>query len=223
MSLLVLLHIIAGTIAISSGIAAPFAKKGGKAHKLLGLAFLTSILILGLSGAFVAWIRDIPLSFLNGLLISYFVVTSFNVIKLKPNSINVIDKCMAVVSTLLTVGFIYYALKASQVPSGELGGFGSPVFFAFGAVALVSAFGDIRFLIKKGLSGKQRLLRHLWRMFFPLFMSTAAFFLGQAKLFPETLQRIEILFAPVVFVIFIMFFWIVVIALGKHYTIRAQH
>ena len=44
MSILIFLHIVAGTIAIASGVAAPFTRKGQKAHKLLGLAFLSAIL-----------------------------------------------------------------------------------------------------------------------------------------------------------------------------------
>ena len=208
MSILVFFHIVAGSVAIISGCIAPFTRKGGKAHKLTGLAFLAGILVLGLSGALVAWIRDVPLSFLNGLLISYFVVTSYNVIKHQPDSINLLDKIMALFAVMLTGAFIYYASKAANALGGELGGFGPEAFIAFGSVALICALSDIRFVLKGGLAGKQRLIRHLWRMFFALLMSTAAFFLGQSALFPEFMQKIELLLLPVALVLCNLLFWL---------------
>ena len=218
MSILIFLHIIAGTIALLSGFTAPFTRKGQKAHKQVGLTFLGSILVLGLSGAVVAWVRDVPLSFMNGLLISYFVVTSYNVIKQRPGSTNLVDKCMAFMAVLLTGGYVYYVWQAASAPEGELGGFGPPAFIAFGMVALICALSDIRFIFKKGLSGKQRIVRHLWRMFFPLFMSTAAFFLGQAKLLPEAMQRIEFILMPVLLVLVCMLIWIAMVSMGKRYA-----
>ena len=56
---------------------------------------------------------------------------------------------------------------------GSVGGFGSPVYIAFDVVALVCALSDVRLLYKRGVAGRQRILRHLWRMFIPLFMSSA--------------------------------------------------
>ena len=56
-------------------------------------------------------------------------------------------------------------------------------YIAFGTVMLLSAMADLRYVLKSGLSTVQKLVRHLWRMFFPMFMATAAFFLGQAKAF----------------------------------------
>lgn len=217
MSALVLVHILAGTIAIISGFTAPFARKGQKIHRVLGLAFLVSILALGLSGAVVAWVREVPLSFLNGLLIGYFVVTSFSVIKQRPGSISLVDQSMAVIAALLTGGYVYYALQAADAPDGELAGFGSLAYVAFGMVALICALSDVRLLFKRGLAGRQRIVRHLWRMFFPLFMSTAAFFLGQAKLFPEPLQKIQLLLLPVAFVLLSMLIWIVVVGMGRRF------
>ena len=80
---------------------------------------------------------------------------------------------------------------------------------------LFSAVADIRYLLKSGLSTANKLIRHLWRMFFPLFMATAAFFLGQAKLFPKSIQSIEILIIPVVFVFLSMIYWVFIVALKK--------
>ncbi|KTF10034.1 hypothetical protein [Pseudoalteromonas sp. H105] len=70
-------------------------------------------------------------------------------------------------------------------------------------------------MIKADQSTVQKLVRHLWRMFFPMFMATAAFFLGQAKLFPKSLQSIELLVIPVLFVIISMVYWSAKVGMKK--------
>jgi integrase len=52
-------------------------------------------------------------------------------------------------------------------------------YFFFGTVALLCAAGDVRVLLRGGLSGTQRLVRHLWRICFGWFIATISFFLGQ--------------------------------------------
>lgn len=68
---------LTGVVGVVSGFAVIGAKKGVKPHRVLGRAFVIAMLCLGLSGAVVAWVRDIPLSLLNGLLIGYFVLTAY--------------------------------------------------------------------------------------------------------------------------------------------------
>jgi hypothetical protein len=60
---------------------------------------------------------------------------------------------------------------------------GVPAFMGFfiGSVALLSAAGDVRVLVRGGVSGTKRLVRHLWRMSFGLFIASGSFFLGPAN------------------------------------------
>jgi len=44
--------------------------------------------------------------------------------------------------------------------------------------------GDIRMLVRGGVFGAKRIVRHLWRMCFGLFVATGSFFLGQQQVFP---------------------------------------
>lgn len=207
--LLFVIHAIAGSIAILAGISAPFMKKTGRNHKRLGTLFFYSMLMLGLSGALGAFIRDIPLSMMNGLLVCYFVLTSYQTIKQPNNSTSNTDRGLAIFGFALVCGFAYFAVQAHFSATGKLAGFGAPAFIAFGLVTLFASLADVLYLKKGGASGNKRLVRHLWRMFFPLFMSTTAFFLGQAKLFPDALRRIEILVIPVAAVILLMAYWLI--------------
>ncbi|WP_026375328.1 hypothetical protein [Aestuariibacter salexigens] len=110
-----------------------------------------------------------------------------------------------------------YTVVASRSPEGEIGGFGWQAFVAFGGIALFCAASDLLHIKRNGAEGSKRLFRHLWRMFFPLFMATAAFFLGQAKLLPEAIRRIEFLAIPVFLVLAIMVFWIIKVKYSRRF------
>ena len=47
-----------------------------------------------------------------------------------------------------------------------------------GSIMLLAASGDVRMLVRGGVSGTKRIARHLWRMCFGLFIASGSFFLG---------------------------------------------
>ena len=53
--------------------------------------------------------------------------------------------------------------------------------FFMGSVMLLAAVGDARMLVGQGVLGTKRVVRHLWRMCFGLFIATGSFFLGPAN------------------------------------------
>lgn len=215
LSILIFLHIAAGAVALFSGFFTILATKGNAKHKRYGKIYVYTMLILGTTGVIVASVRDIPLSMLNGLIICYFVLSSLSAIRNPEYQTNRFDKALAVFAWIMVFAFAWFAYQVSQSEDGQLGGFGIAEYIVFGSVMLFSAIADLRYLLKSGLSTVQKLVRHLWRMFFPLFMATAAFFLGQAKLFPESLQSIELLAIPVLFVLITMIYWWAKVAMKK--------
>jgi len=68
-----------------------------------------------------------------------------------------------------------------------------PYFFP-GSVALVAAGGDVRTLLRGGISGAQRIARHLWRMGFGLFIASASIFLARQQIFPALLRTTGVLY-----------------------------
>ena len=64
-------------------------------------------------------------------------------------------------------------------------------------------------MLMRGVSGKQRIARHLWRMCSALFIASASIFLARAHLFPSLLQKTGVLsvlsFLPLGLMIFWMF------------------
>lgn len=208
MVLLVALHILAGAMAMLSGFSILFITKGSALHKRVGRAFFYAMLALGSSGAAVATLRSIPLSLLNGLLVCYFVLTSLSTIRAERERHRHIDRMLAGFGAALLLGYMLAVFAARGMPGGMLGGFGVAAYVVFGLVTAMAVFGDLRYLRSGSRSPGARLIRHLWRMFFPLFMATAAFFLGQAKLFPPEIQQSFYIFVPVLLVLGAMLFWV---------------
>jgi hypothetical protein len=81
-------------------------------------------------------------------------------------------------------------------------------FFLFGTVALLASVGDVKMIRANGLRGAARLTRHLWRMCFALFIATASFFLGQAKVFPKSIRIPGLLALPVLMVLATLLYWL---------------
>ena len=215
LSIFIFLHIVAGAFALISGFTTIISSKGNARHKLYGRVYLVAMLLLGVTGTIVASVRGIPLSMLNGGVLCYFVLSSLSTIRNAEYEISIFDKLLTVFAWFLVFAFAWFIFQLSETESGKLGGFGIAEYIVFGSVMLFSAIADIRYLLKSGLSTVSKLVRHLWRMFFPLFMATAAFFLGQAKVLPQSLQSIEILIIPVVFVLITMIYWSAKVAMKK--------
>lgn len=100
-----------------------------------------------------------------------------------------------------------------------------------GSVMLLAAAGDVRMLLGRGVFGKQRIARHLWRMCFGLFIASGSFFLGgdnrplrllavvglRQQLFRSLLRQETLLFLAVLPLI-LLIFWLVRIRFAKSWT-----
>jgi hypothetical protein len=80
--------------------------------------------------------------------------------------------------------------------------------FFMGSVMLLAAAGDIRMLVRGGVFGAKRIVRHLWRMCFGLFVATGSFFLGQQQVFPAWLRQTNVLFVPALLPLVLLMFWL---------------
>ena len=78
----------------------------------------------------------------------------------------------------LAASALYPALMKSQV-TNVLGGV-----LTFYLVTTATV-GDVRMLVRGGVSGAQRIARHLWCMCFALFFRHRLLFLGQQQVFPR--------------------------------------
>ena len=76
----------------------------------------------------------------------------------------------------------------------------------FGGVAIAAAVGDRRMIRGGGLKGSPRIVRHLWRMCFALFVASIAFYLGPGRV-PAAIRTPVLISAGVLTPIVAMVYW----------------
>jgi hypothetical protein len=86
-----------------------------------------------------------------------------------------------------------------------------------GSVALLAATGDVRMLVRRGISGTQRIARHLWRMCFALFIAASSIFLARQQIFPALMRKTGALFLLSFLPLILMIFWLVRVRITKAY------
>ena len=94
------------------------------------------------------------------------------------------------------------------------------IFYFFAGSAIFLAIGDIILIMRGGISGSQRIARHLWRMCMAFFISAFILFVGNPQVFPQMLQKAAVLSVPVlsmpVLIIFIMMvYWLMKLMFSK--------
>lgn len=212
--MLLFLHICAGAISLLSGWAAIAAKKGGPLHKKAGLVFVFSMLFMSASSFVLAYGYSEGLDTLGGGLTFYLVATGFLTVRRKQEysqAMNVIFMLFGAV--LVSYGFFSaYTISSALTVIGNNGSTidGQPiqVLFVFTSVALIATLLDLKSLLKP-LNAKQKLLRHIWRMGFAMFMAVTSFFLGQSQVIPEPIRNVFVLVTPILLTILLIMYWLI--------------
>jgi uncharacterized membrane protein len=204
------IHVTAGLLSIAAGAVALAAVKGSPLHRRSGSVFFFAMLTMASTGALMAALKPDRGTALGGLLVLYVTATGALAIR------RTVEQSRSWITGLMLFGFAIaaseYALgfAARAMPNGRVDGYPAPLYFIFGTIALLYAIGDARALHRRVLDGSQRLVRHIGRMGFAMWMATASFFLGQPKVFPEPLRHLVGLRAiPVLLVIGVVLYWIV--------------
>jgi uncharacterized membrane protein len=216
-SFLVFFHIWAGTIGILSGFAALFLRKGSRLHRLAGNVFFVSMLAMAGTAVVRAVIVSQPSNVVAGLFTLYMISTAWMTVRRKAGETGRFEviAMLAAAALGITEMVLGWSVATSQSPPP----FGVPaaVYFVFGSVVLLAAGGDARMLVRGGVYGAQRILRHLWRMGLALFVATGSLFLGQQKVFPEELRGSFLLALPVIVVVVTTIYWVIRVRFSKAY------
>jgi hypothetical protein len=102
---------------------------------------------------------------------------------------------------------IVYGVKAANGETHD--GVPAGMDFFLGFVILIAAAGDIRMLVRGGVSGVQRIARHLWRMCFGLFIASGSFFMGRQRIFPEFVRQSNVLIFLTILPLLLLVFWLI--------------
>jgi uncharacterized membrane protein len=204
------LHLAVGTLAVMGGFAAMLLPKGRALHKFAGKIFFYTMLILCFSGIYLTFTRSLQLTLLLAIFSLYLLLTGWYAMARKGSRITLFDKVgFYVISTIgiatLILSTLGWSLNWHYPPTEP----SYPSYLIFVAFSAVLAYWDYQLLIAKVLIGTKRLIRHLWRMYFALFIATTIFFGGNSHILPEALRTDFILMVPIVTVLIFMFGWLV--------------
>jgi hypothetical protein len=205
------LHIGAASVGIVSGSAALAFRKGASLHRSAGNVFFVSMLTMSAIGAVVAPFLPIPQwsSTGAGLFTFYLVATGWATVRRGESRVGRFEVAAAAVALAVVTGFAVFAWVGAHSPGGMIEGGPYQPAVVFGAVAALAAACDLKVILRGGVSGAQRIARHIWRMCVALFIAALSFFLGQPKVFPPFLRGSPILFAPEIAILGFMVFWLV--------------
>ena len=147
-----------------------------------------------------------------GLLTFYFVVTGLLTVRKggAPRWINQAGVAVALVVGLLAFGAGADAARAGRIEAAPM--------FIFGAMALLGAIGDVRVMRAGGIHGPRRIVRHLWRLCFAMWVAAASFFWGPPGRVPDVINIPALLPIPVLAPIAVMLYWMWKIRVRK--TVR---
>lgn len=202
------LHIGGGTAGLLSGWVAVFTRKGATLHRRAGAVFLVSMLVMAAIGGAIAPLLNDRISTVAGFMTFYLVATGALAARRREGygTIERIGFAVALIGVVATYTLTWMAMHA---PGGTLDGSPPQAFYLFAFVSTVAALFDLKLLLRGGVTGGERMARHVWRMCFALFVSSGSLFLGQMQVFPAWLRDTPVLYvlglAPLPFLIFWVF------------------
>jgi uncharacterized membrane protein len=212
---LLFLHIAGGMVGLLSGTVAMVYRKGSRGHRAAGNVFVVAMLIMGACGSTLALIKHQTNNVFGGLLTVYMITTAWLAGHRRDGETSVFDWGalvfgLAIGASLLTLGVLVangQAVPQAGVPLG--------MYFFMGTIPLLAAAGDIRMLMRGGISGTPRIARHLWRMCFGLFIASGSFFLGQQQVFPPAIRKQYILAPLAILPLVLLIYWLVRVRIRK--------
>jgi hypothetical protein len=223
---LLVLHISAGVLAMCAGAAAVSFRKGSRPHGVAGNIFVASMLVMAIFASCLAYMKHQTNNVFGGFLTIYMVATAWATARRRDGETGVLDWVGFLFAfTIGVLGVFHGFQKMTGREPVDPGTFAFMQVF-MSSVILLAGIGDLRMLVR-GISGRRRIARHLWRMCFGWFIATGSFFLGQQQVFPAWLRGSPVLLVPALLPLMLLIYWMIRVRFTGAYkgmsTPRAGH
>ena len=224
-----MVHIAGGIVGVLSGFTALLAQKGSRLHRKSGDAFVVAMLCMAAAGAYVAFTKSEPPNMIAGAFTFYLVASAWLTVARQQNETGRLEFGLLVLGSAAAVTSLVFGWNAAHSTAGSGSSALVIPYFVFGSVGMLSVGGDVRMLMRGGVAGAKRLVRHLWRMCIALFIATASFFLGtaddpvlhrtglRARLFTPAIRHTHLPEVPVLIVVVLTTFWLCRVWFSKAY------
>jgi hypothetical protein len=185
-------------------------RKGSRPHALAGNVFFVSMLIMSAAGTYIAMLIIPNMgNVMGGSMAFYLTASAWLTVWRRPNESGISEVGVALLGLSTAVAGFSLGIRAAHSARGLLDTYPPALYYVFASIALLGTVLDVRMIARGGLAGAARITRHLWRMCLAMLIATSSFFLGQAKLFPVTVRKSGLLFAPVLLVIAALLYWLI--------------
>jgi hypothetical protein len=170
---------IAGALALASAGAALAIPKGAASHRAAGRLFVLAMVATAaceaVAGAFLAS----QIAVVAGVAALYLTATAWLTVRRRPRRAGVIDVYGMMIACAAAAGGIALAMEPNADPSWRLEGLPPQSAWGLAALAGLGAAMDIRVILAGGVSGAQRIARHVWRMGGALLIAAPAVLFGR--------------------------------------------
>ena len=181
------------------------------------------MLTMAANATYLAAMKHQMNNLFGGPLTFYLVGTAWWTARRKDGETGTFDWVALLVALGIGAGIMTLGLEVAYSQAAPPGGVPAGMYFFMSRVALLAGVGDIRMLIRRGVLGTRRIVRHLWRMCFALFIATGSFFLGQgSKVFPAFIIKSNVLFVPAILPLFLLIFWLVRVRFTNAYNGKSR-
>lgn len=199
-------HFATGLVAIGAGFVAMAAPKGGTWHRRAGIAFVWSMIATGVAITILGLMEG-KADNTGGALVIYLALTGWTTVRPLPGATRRVDMALTVLPlTFAALGYVAFVTALGR-PGFQLGGVPAGMLGFLATMSLLAFVGDVRMIRAGGLLGTRRLVRHLWRMSFALFIASGSFFLGQMKFVPAPIRSMPLMLALGVSPLVLMLYW----------------
>lgn len=182
-------HITAGLLTLSCGLLAMSLPKGTRPHRLAGNVFFGSMVVLASGGIVLSLVRVPNMgNIMGGLTALYMVTTAWTTVLRPPGRTGRSEVVAALGGLVVGGGATALGVQAANSPDGLFYGYPPLMYFIFAGVLFAASALDVRMILRGGVLGLPRTVRHLTRMSLAFFMATASFFFGQPKFVPAFLR-----------------------------------
>lgn len=211
-NLLLFLHIGGGSVGLLSGTVAILAPKGKATHRAAGKVYFISMIISFVVAAAVAPFVETGQrpNTIAAILSLYLLLSAWRAARSGGSKSGAPEFVGAFVAAGCAILGLALALMAATAPSGTVDDAPPQAFYIFLAFGIAGVYGDIQMLRRGHLAGRQRIVRHLWRMCATLFIAAGSFFIGQSQALPEWMIGTWLQFGPVLFPIAALIIWTVI-------------